>query len=149
MNVGNTAAVFAPNLLRSEEASMEQLQDTVHIVNLVGQLISNAQRVFQIAGAPLDHLTNSGSVSPVAGGQISSRGNSASSAECSGRYRLSSVGSSISLDNQSTTQQVAAAAAVTSSEPTGKPWYYLNSSHEQQGPVHGMDSVCVRFGGVV
>ena len=39
MNVGNTAAVFAPNLLRPRVESIEQLADTAHVVNLVAVMI--------------------------------------------------------------------------------------------------------------
>ena len=50
MNVGNTAAVFAPNLLRAQEETIDQLADTVHVVNMIAVLIQLADRVFDVPG---------------------------------------------------------------------------------------------------
>ena len=50
MNVGNTAAVFAPNLLRAQEETIDMLADTVHVVNMVAVLIQLADRVFDVPG---------------------------------------------------------------------------------------------------
>ena len=46
MTAGNTAAVFAPNLLRPEHETLEHLADTAHIVNLIACFITHAPRIF-------------------------------------------------------------------------------------------------------
>ena len=50
MNVNNTAAVFAPNLLRSDNVSINLLADTVHVVNVTACLIQHADHIFDVAG---------------------------------------------------------------------------------------------------
>ena len=46
MTVGNTAAVFAPNLLRPEVDTLEHLADTAHVVNLMIVLIGRCPDIF-------------------------------------------------------------------------------------------------------
>ena len=50
MNVSNTAAVFAPNLMRSDSVSINLLADTVHVVNITACLIQHADHIFDVAG---------------------------------------------------------------------------------------------------
>ena len=139
MNVGNTAAVFAPNLLRPERETLEHLADTAHSVNLVALMISNPQRIFQPTASPAEQLSARSGSSMHMGGFHSARG-SVGDADCSGRYRLSSA-STAGFDqdtvlDQTTPQQGGAAPTTGEAHaPTPKPWYYLNSNHEQQGPV--------------
>lgn len=51
MGVSNVAAVFAPNLLRPLEDTLETLRDTVHVVNLLATLLVEADALFGAAPA--------------------------------------------------------------------------------------------------
>jgi len=146
MNVGNTAAVFAPNLLRPELESLEHLADTVHIVNLVGLMISQPERIFPAVAASLDRQTSgSGSASRAAGRHISVRSTSASEAEGSGRYRLSFASSGSSGADSSHAKSTGAAESQQPVvAPTANRWFFLDVNMKQQGPV-GWASVQALF----
>ena len=129
MNVGNTAAVFAPNLLRPRVESIEQLADTVHIVNLVAFMISDPHRIFEAYAGGDDSATASARHtscrSSVAAQGSTPQGSTPATDRGTSHYRLSSTSSA---DGD---EPAAAEPASTES----KPWYYLNDAHEQQGPV--------------
>jgi len=128
MTAGNTAAVFAPNLLRPELETLEHLADTAHIVNLITTLILNHRRVF--------------------GSEMSSRASFEAAVP-----RSASTDQAIYLSTQpsrsghasdsqpalmSSGSQGCAAAAGEGSEPSEvepRSWYYLSQDHQQQGPV--------------
>jgi len=122
MTVGNTAAVFAPNLLRPATATLDHLKDTAHIVNLIASLITNAHHVF---GLPeLASLMPAAEEAPQAQPQEYQRQSNASEPpQDSGSSDAAAAGEGDS-----------ARASVAAGEDD-KPWYYLNSSHQQEGPV--------------
>jgi hypothetical protein len=148
MNVANTAAVFAPNLVRPRVESIEQLTDTVHIVNLVAFMISDPHRVFEAfaEGGDGTALVRQ----PSGRGTLERISTLSSDAPVSGRedsqYRLSSTSSMAAEEDDEESavpgylapQEVPLAAAVNVSteHSTSRPWYYLNCAHEQLGPVH-------------
>ena len=147
MNVGNTAAVFAPNLLRPRVESIEQLADTVHIVNLVALMISEPYRIFQsfVGGddSAIDSAREaSGRDSTCAPTALDTSG---AHREAS-RYCLSSASSIASepFGLEGVASAAAASAATIAAATVAAPvqpltpvrlWYYLNDAHEQQGPV--------------
>lgn len=146
MKVGNTAAVFAPNLLRPQLETMEHLADTQHTVNLLVILITCREQIFGTAGVALPPSS-----------RTSAQGCSALSAQLSsgpghgGRESLrsaaSSHGQSLSRDGsfastatpgESTADHLAPstgglARGISQGEP--RSWYYLTQDHEQKGPV--------------
>mmetsp|Transcript_27376 Transcript_27376/g.69653 ORF Transcript_27376/g.69653 Transcript_27376/m.69653 type:complete len:537 (+) Transcript_27376:34-1644(+) len=107
MTVGNTAAVFAPNLLRAEVDSIENLADTVHVVNLIAVLMTCYSGIFGVpetAPAAPNHQASSGSMLD----------------------RMSVTSSA------GATPMLSADSTASLAEPR---WFYLNAEHEQQGPV--------------
>jgi len=136
MNVGNTAAVFAPNLLRPRVESIEQLADTVHIVNLVAFMIADPHRIFQAfpggddsATASLRQPSSRSSAIPTSTGDASPAGRDTS------HYRLSASSADDTESVAGVPAQHAIAANSTDQTSASKLWYYLNDAHEQQGPV--------------
>ena len=113
MTVGNTAAVFAPNLLRSEEESIDQLADTVHVVNLVAVMIQLADRVFDVPGP-------SSAVQPAAAAAPPSAG----------------VGRPETVPPRPAETQAEHVAPVEHSKlGQNSKWYFVNAKHQQEGPV--------------
>ena len=107
MNVGNLAAVFAPNLLRPEQQSIEHLADTAHIVNLVAILITSRCDLFP----DLAMTSRSASRSSQPHEQFSS---------------AHAVPGDNTLQSESTN-------AAFRDEPCS--WYFLDDEHVQHGPV--------------
>ncbi|KAL1496602.1 hypothetical protein AB1Y20_014206 [Prymnesium parvum] len=114
MNVGNTAAVFAPNLLRPRVESIEQLADTSHVVNLIAFMISEPHRIFSAFGnerAPASSRVQSNDC-------LAANDSHASKLQAGPRLT-----------------QVASPGATPATADGSKPWYYLNDNLEQQGPI--------------
>lgn len=117
MNVGNTAAVFAPNLLRPRVESIEQLADTSHVVNLIAFMISEPHRIFSAFGnerAPASSRVQSNDC-------LAANDSHASKLQAGPRLT-----------------QVASPGATPATADGSKPWYYLNDNLEQQGPVSAL-----------
>lgn len=164
MTVGNTAAVFAPNLLRPKHETLEHLADTVHIVNLVSQMVAAPRRVFARWGGSDDEAEAAAGAAPI----LSTSQRSAcshrsepcrrtdSSVSCGGTgdtCRLSvdsmAVTSHRSVSGSDVTAEPASCSrTATASDlelepahvppaatPASADWYYVDSANEQQGPV--------------
>jgi len=132
MTVGNTAAVFAPNLLRSESESIDQLADTVHVVNIVAVMIQLADRVFDVPGPSGDAQPPAAAVAPSADSAPPVASSPAGGA-CSAAGPALSAGASRSLAVGEPEPATNEAGADTPGEP--EKWYYVNSEHQQEGPV--------------
>ena len=143
MNVGNTAAVFAPNLLRSDSVSINMLADTVHVVNITACLIQHADRVFDVAGpsgdAPPPAAARAPPTDPAAhvatgAGGAGSAGGACSTGGAGSAAERAALGAG---EAEPATDEVgAAAAAPVAAEPAGAgQWYYANAEHQQEGPV--------------
>ena len=120
MTVSNTAAVFAPNLLRSDSESIDQLADTVHVVNIVAVMIQLADRVFGVSGSTGDAQPTAAALVP----PVDSEACGAAEQAPSAASRSPAVGKA-----EPTTRAGA--------DTPGKPqqWYYVSSKHQQVGPV--------------
>jgi len=138
MNAGNTAAVFAPNLLRPELETLEHLADTAHIVNLITVLIMNYERIFGTQPVPSQPSSRASTDAVVhrsaSTEQVGYHGDSAHLSRSvptsnSQASLMHSVSRGESLGVVSTTEQGEDAAEAPRS------WYYLTHDHEQQGPV--------------
>jgi len=173
MTVGNTAAVFAPNLLRPQVETLDQLRDTAHVVNLVALLLALATPLFGLE-AEDDGAANGDAAGSSPYVEAPSRAESyvrqasapalqsqrsAESFVQPGRYsdgsRASgaapvssarfSAGPPPQLQRGDSSSASALESALSSERadelvaalpPRGETnWYYLNSDHQQEGPV--------------
>lgn len=148
MTVGNTAAVFAPNLLRSEHDGIDQLADTVHVVNLVAIMIQLADTVFDVARPTSEPSGAAAAAFPLVAGPVllqPAPQPSSASSKClqSPRASLKQASSSDLSTQEGPLRSSTSKAdprhpevgAVTDASSKPQKWFYVNSSHQQEGPV--------------
>ena len=127
MTVGNTAAVFAPNLLRPKHETFEQLADAGHVVNLISFLIGQRAALFGLpdprAAPPLQAM-------PSAAG---------SSRDVSARLSSATESSEAPPANNATRAEQAAAIELSDDSSSMGRWYWLTANHDQQGPAAWSD----------
>ena len=110
MTVGNTAAVFAPNLLRPEHETIEHLADTAHTVNLIALFIRRCSDIF---GTGTAAAAGGGSMGGMGGMGISHAAQSAESVQ-----EPSTCLQQMRLDGSSYAPSLGTSAASLHSAPT-------------------------------
>ena len=121
MGVGNVAAVFAPNLLRAETESLDNLADTGHVVNTLAACIYCYRRIFAMSEP-----------TPLAQPALSQR---SSSVGVQDRAHSLSAQLAARASFEAAPQITAAFPLASGPAPAEPRWYYLNEQHEQHGPV--------------
>ena len=118
MTTANTAAVFAPNLLRAEQEAIEHLANTVHVVNLVATLITCRARIFDPAwpGQEFDASVSSGDKTLDAESE---------------QMQLSAT----LADTIQPIEQLSIHCDQSAADQPSRQWFYLDCEHAQHGPV--------------
>jgi hypothetical protein len=144
MTVGNTAAVFAPNLLRPERETLQHLADTGHVVNLIATMIAKYEQIF-LCRSP----TTTTPDDSMASLRLSRDSSSSLALSRSPQHSFVSMNSTShgSLQHASSTlfpgagevEPVEESAGGDSDEDEDETnalkWYWLTPDSQQQGPV--------------